>query len=107
MLAGLLAALRVLTNERDPAAVRFADVVAAHTASSAHRTTALSATLLRCADAGAVVDAAGAVLRALVGCGELDRAVTRLSAVGHTSGRDLLVGIALAVDLLITERTGT
>ncbi|CAN5846831.1 hypothetical protein BH23ACT10_BH23ACT10_23760 [soil metagenome] len=107
VLAGLLATLRVCGDPSDTDAGRFADAVALHTARAAHRTTTLSATLLRCADDGAVVHAAGRVLRALAGHGDLDPAVGALAAVGHTSGRDLLTGITIAVDLLTTGRTRT
>jgi hypothetical protein len=94
----------VFADGRDHDAARFADAVARETARAAHRTTALSATLLRCADDGAVVEAARQVLCALAGHGQIDSAVIALTAVGHTSGRDLLAGIAIAVDLLTTER---
>lgn len=107
VLAGLLATLRTLADPGDQDAGRFADAVAHATADAGQRTTALSATLLRCANDGAVVEAARKVFRALAGHGRLDQAITTLAAVGHTSGRDLLIGISAAVELLTTERKRT
>ncbi|MBW3605365.1 MAG: DUF2877 domain-containing protein [Actinobacteria bacterium] len=104
VLAGLLAALRTYRAAHDRRVAGFTDALARETARAAHRTTALSATLLRCADDGAVVGAARRVLRALAGHGRPAEAVASLAVVGHTSGRDLLTGIATAVDLLTTER---
>lgn len=104
VLAGLLAALRTYRAVHDRQDAAFTDALAREIATAAHRTTALSATLLRCADDGAVVGAARRVLRALAGPGRLAEAVAMLAAVGHTSGRDLLTGIGIAVDLLTTER---
>lgn len=104
VLAGLLAALRTYRAAHDRRVAGFTDALARDTARAAHRTTALSATLLRCADDGAVVGAAGRVLRALAGHGRPAEAVASLAVVGHTSGRDLLTGIGIAVDLLTTER---
>jgi hypothetical protein len=101
VVAGTLAGLRVLGTA---ATTSVADALARHSRQHAQRTTALSSTLLRCADDGAVVDAAGRVLRALAGQGRLEDAVTALTRIGHTSGQDLLAGIAIAVDVLTSER---
>lgn len=106
VLAGLLATLRVCAPTGS-AASRFADTLAAHVHAGSGRTTALSATLLRCADAGAVVGAACRVLRMLTGDGPLHTAVVALERTGHTSGRDLLTGITIGVDLLTTGRNRT
>ncbi|HEX6255201.1 MAG TPA: DUF2877 domain-containing protein [Euzebyales bacterium] len=101
VVAGALAALRVLGTG---ATAPVADALARHSRRHAHHTTALSSTLLRCADDAAVVGAAGRVLRALAGQGRLDGAVTALTRIGHTSGQDLLAGITIAVDVLTSER---
>jgi hypothetical protein len=101
VLAGTLAALRVLGGH---ATAPLAAALVEHSRHHAHRTTALSATLLRCADDGAVVGAAARVLRALAGHGRLSAAVTALTRIGHTSGQDLLVGISIATDVLTSER---
>jgi hypothetical protein len=101
VVAGALAALRVLGSE---ATAPVADALARHSLHHAHRTTALSATLLRCAGVGAVVGAAGRVLSALAGQGRVEDAVVALTRIGHTSGHDLLVGIAIAVDVLTSGR---
>ena len=60
------------------------------------RTTALSAQLLGYACDGYCVDEAVAVISALAGNGDLEIAVRRLLAVGHTSGAALAWGIWLA-----------
>ena len=111
VLAGALAALRVLGPSRPPAVATrvgaMADTLgAAVVAAARERTTALSAQLLAYADVGAVALPVGDVLRAVAGRGELVAAAVRLARVGHTSGRDLLIGIALAVDLLLPEPEG-
>lgn len=111
VLAGALATLRVLGPSRPPAVATrvgaMADTLgAAIVAAARERTTALSAQLLAYADVGAVALPVGDVLRAVAGRGELVAAAVRLARVGHTSGRDLLIGIALAVDLLLPEPEG-
>jgi len=111
VLAGALATLRVLGPSRPPAGATrvgmMADTLgAAVVAAARERTTALSAQLLAYADVGAVALPVGDVLRAVAGRGELVAAAVRLARVGHTSGRDLLIGIALAVDLLLPEPEG-
>lgn len=108
VLAGVLATLRVLGPSR-PARVAgrvgaMANALARVAVDEApRRTTALSAQLLAHADVGAVALPVGDVLRAVAGRGELVAAAVRLARVGHTSGDDLLTGIALAVDLLLFE----
>lgn len=103
VLAGLLATLRVL-GRAHAGAIRVADALGGAVRVAAHRTGALSATLLRCADDGAVVGAARRVLEALPGDVALARPVAGLVRLGHTSGHDLLTGIAIGVDLLTSGR---
>lgn len=111
VLAGLLAALRVL-GPTLPVAVAdrvaaTADVLAAAvTGPARERTTALSAQLLAHADRGAVALPVADVLRAVAGRGGLVASASRLARVGHTSGSDLLTGIALAVDIMLPESEG-
>jgi Protein of unknown function (DUF2877) len=88
LVAGWLAALRARgVAEAEPlgAAVRRL---------AAGRTTRLSAALLAAADQGAVVPEAAAVLRAVAGAGDVERAARRLVALGHTSGWYLAAGLA-------------
>jgi len=112
VLAGLLAALRVLGPSL-PAPVgdrvaATADILAAAvTGAAPERTTALSAQLLAHAARGAVALPVADVLRAVAGRGGLVASAARLARVGHTSGGDLLVGIALAVDIMLPESEGT
>jgi hypothetical protein len=111
VLAGTLATLRVLGPSRPPAvAARLAataDALAGAVLSVApQRTTALSAQLLEHADRGAVALPVADVLRAVAGRGGLVAAAARLARVGHTSGGDLLTGIALAVDIMLPESEG-
>jgi hypothetical protein len=111
VLAGALAALRVLGPSL-PASVAgrvatTADALAAAVIGPAReRTTALSAQLLAHADRGAVALPVGDVLRAVAGRGALVASATRLARVGHTSGSDLLTGIALAVGVMVPEPEG-
>jgi len=65
-----------------------------------HRTTAVSAALLRHAARGEVADPAASLLRALTGHGDLVTATDQLLAVGSTSGRDLTLGLLAAVDVV-------
>ncbi len=104
VLAGLLATLRTFPALADREVVTFTDALGREIRRSAPRTTALSATLLRCADSGAVVAAAGQVLRALAGHGAVGVAAAGLRRLGHTSGHDLLTGITIGVDALTTGR---
>jgi hypothetical protein len=111
VLAGILATLRVLGPSRPTAvATRLAataDALAAAVIGVApQRTTALSAQLLEHADRGAVALPVADVLRAIAGRGGLVAAAARLARVGHTSGSDLLTGIALAVDIMLPEPEG-
>jgi len=106
VLAGMLATLRVLGGAH-VGATRVADALASALRAAVHRTSALSATLLRCADDGAVVGAARRVLEALPGDAALTGPVTALARLGHTSGHDLLTGIGIAVDLVTTGREAT
>lgn len=111
VLAGVLATLRVLGPSRPaPVAGRVAataDALAAAVVDAARsRTTALSAQLLGHADHGAVALPVGDVLRAVAGRGALVAAAARLARVGHTSGRDLLAGIALALTTLLPDPEG-
>lgn len=66
-----------------------------------HRTTAVSAALLRHAARGEVADPASGLLRALTGHGDLVKATDELLAVGSTSGRDLTLGLLAAVDVVM------
>lgn len=105
VVAGLLATLVTLGPPDGPVAV-FAERLADGSEHRSGRTTRLSATLLRCAADGAVAAAAGRVLSLLAApCGRpaWSSAVTALASLGHTSGRDLLAGIAVGVDALLAE----
>lgn len=107
VLAGVSALLRHVASGRDvPTAVRaacgaLADRLARVVLEPAvlRRTNDVSADLLRCADRGGVTAAARTVFRA-IGTPDLPVATRRLAAIGHTSGRDLLVGIGLALDVV-------
>jgi hypothetical protein len=61
------------------------------------RTTLVSAALLEQACLARAVPEVSAVLRALAGAGDLDAALARLAAVGHTSGAALALGVGLAL----------
>lgn len=63
------------------------------------RTTDLSLALLRHATQGQVNTELGSVIQALAGTGRLHDALSRLFAVGHTSGIALGLGLSAAVDL--------
>jgi hypothetical protein len=111
VLTGTLATLRVLGPSCSPAVARraktAADAIAGVVARVAHeRTTALSAQLLRHADRGAVALPVADVLRAVAGRGELVGAAARLAGMGHSSGSDVLTGMALAVDTMLPEAEG-
>jgi hypothetical protein len=108
IVAGLLATLAVLAPDDGPTTA-WATALADRAVRRAARTTRLSATLLRCARDGAVAAAASRVLTLLVapaGAGSaLPQATADLARLGHTSGRDLLAGIAIGVDALIADRS--
>jgi hypothetical protein len=91
----------------DAVAARFAAALAAAVAARLAYTSALSATLLRCAGDGAVARPARRLLVALSGDEPLQGPVDALVGLGHTSGRDLLTGIAIAIDLLTGGREPT
>ena len=106
VLAGLLATLRVLGPALDEPAAAHADAVADALARAVvdyavTHTPALSAQLLSFANRSAVARPVAGVLRAIAGDGNLARACLALSRLGHTSGRDLLRGIAVAVDAML------
>jgi hypothetical protein len=63
------------------------------------RTTALSAALLRCAADGWCIPEVERFLVSLSGDTSTDRAAEALLAVGHSSGRGLLAGLASVIDL--------
>lgn len=112
VLAGLLSALRILGPCLGGRVQRHADACADRLAETVLpwadvNTTALSATLLMCADAGGVTSAAARLFRAVAGSGQLDAAAAELARIGHTSGRDLLLGIALGIRHLTTVATGS
>jgi hypothetical protein len=93
ILAGLLVTLRVLGGAPEQA---LAGAIAEAVLPTAYdRTTALSATLLHCAARGQAGREVAAVLRGLTGAEPLGPAAARLRAAGHTSGADLIWGIAL------------
>lgn len=97
MLGGLLLALRLLGGSirGGTRAVWLADWLgAAVTSYATDRTTSLSATLLHCAAHGQAAGEVVTVLRAFAGQEPAMPAVTRLLAVGHTSGADLAWGLA-------------
>jgi hypothetical protein len=69
-------------------------------AASLFRTTTLSATLLDCALHGEVLPEFARLVRALGNPAELTPAIAALAAIGHTSGRALLLGADLALGSL-------
>lgn len=105
VLAGVLAAGRLLASEDRPLAA-----LAAATAALRHRTTTLAATLTAHAARGEVAIPFGTVVLALTGRGSVRTALAGLLAVGHTSGHDLATGLALGARLALappTPRTRT
>jgi hypothetical protein len=100
LVAGALAALRAVDS---PLA---APLGAAVLALAPGRTTRLSAALLAAADRAAVIPEAAAVLRALSGAGDLDAALGRLAAVGHTSGSYLAAGLLAGARLAAGDLVG-
>ncbi|SDP59619.1 Protein of unknown function [Klenkia soli] len=97
VLAGTVAGLVLLGH---PAAERFGAGVHALAAA---RTTELSRALLKHAAAGRVSGEFAAVVRGLVGQGDLVAAIAALLATGSTSGRAMTLGLCTAIDL--AERT--
>jgi len=93
VLAGTVAGLVLMGH---PAAERFGAGVHAL---AAGRTTELSRALLKHAAAGRVSGEFAAVVRALIGQGDLDRALVTLLATGSTSGRAMALGLSTAIDL--------
>ena len=99
--AGLAGARQV----DDPATVTFFERVGADAAAVARgRTTALSATLLRHAARGEMATPARRLVEALFGDGRLLPALDALLRVGHTSGRDLAVGIVAGTRAVFHDR---
>lgn len=66
------------------------------TTAARRRTTALSAALLELAARGEAAATALDLVDALAGHGDLEQAAQALFALGHTSGRDLAAGLAIA-----------
>lgn len=102
VLAGVLAALRLLPEALAAPPHPLTDTLAAATLHRAReRTPALSAALLGHAALGQVPTPAGRLLRALTDNDDLEAAARGLMAVGHTSGRELTYGIALGARAVI------
>lgn len=97
VLAGALCAV-VLLEHPDAAAFAAALVRAAE-----DRTTWLSAALLREAAAGRPSAELGAALTVLVGGGDPAAALSRLLAVGHTSGAAMTLGLMLGIDAVVVR----
>jgi hypothetical protein len=97
VLCGLVSAGRTLARARgaDDLDVALHRLGGTLLADAAERTTALSAALLWHAARGELARPARGVLRALLGRTPLEPAVDALLAVGHSSGRDLAVGMGL------------
>jgi hypothetical protein len=96
ILCGLLLGLRLVGGSltHGGTAVWLADWLgAAVTEDAGTRTTALAATLLHCAARGEAGAEVAGVLRAVAGHEQLEPAVRRLLAAGHTSGADLTFGL--------------
>lgn len=74
-------------------------------ADAGERTTALSAALLWHAARGELARPARGLLRALLGRTPLDPALDALLAVGHSSGRDLAVGVRLGARAALAATT--
>ncbi len=99
VLAGALVALRAAGS---PLADDLARAVAGG-AAGRHGRRSVSAALLRHAAQGQCIPELAALLRALDGRGNLERALIALGAVGHTSGDALAAGVRLALVELIEE----
>ncbi|QKD99871.1 DUF2877 domain-containing protein [Nocardioides marmotae] len=89
VVAGWLVAARAADRPRG--------AVAAGVRRWAHRTTTLSATLLVDAIEGGCIPEFRSLLLALATGRDVDGAVARLTAVGHTSGAGMLLGAGLAL----------
>lgn len=89
VIAGWLVTTRALAGDIGP--------VARAVREHQHRTTTLSATLLADAAEGETIPEFRALLLALAAAGDIATAVTRLVAVGHTSGAGMLLGADLAL----------
>lgn len=102
VLAGMLATLRTLAAPLGLSAVDEAahDVGGALVTAAVASTTALSAALLWHAARGELADPARHALRGLAGRTPLAPARDELVAVGHRSGRDLALGMAVAARAL-------
>jgi len=74
-------------------------------ARAGERTTALSATLLRCATDGLAAQPVLDLVDALVGRQPLEPALRALLAVGHTSGHDSARGVHVAAAALLEHGT--
>lgn len=69
-----------------------------------HRTTALSATLLRRASKGDVLPAFADLVRALQDDPDhISTSIAQLLSIGHTSGAGMLLGLRIALDHIITR----
>lgn len=86
---------------------RLHDLGGAVAAAGRKSTTALSATLLWHAARAEVAQPARHVLRALAGATPLEPAVRALLRVGHTSGRDMGVGLAIGARLALAALDAT
>ncbi len=114
IVAGFLSGLRLLPEAfpllllRAPmlGGARMAGTVAAAVAGASTRTTAPSAALLAHAARGEVARPAGRLLVALVGAAPIGGAVQELLGVGHTSGRDLAMGLMIAGNCVIAGIDG-
>lgn len=110
LLAGFVATLHRLDVSR-PIATVVDDLTAAILARAPGHTTDLSATLLASAVDGAMALPAAALVQAVTaGDTTADRmqvALARLTAIGHTSGHDLALGILTALHVAATTATPT
>jgi hypothetical protein len=104
VLAGLLVTLRHLGAATGvERAVWLADWLAATVTYDARtRTTPISATLLHCAARGEASPEVIAVLRGIAGQQALEPARLQLRRLGHTSGSDLIQGIAIGVNAVLS-----
>ena len=107
LLCGALAAIHTLAPRL---ALRDLDALASDLGErllvdAADRTTALSATLLLHAHRGQLARPARAVLRGLLGRTPVSPALDALLTVGHSSGRDLAVGLSLGAHVTLATAT--
>lgn len=100
VLAGTLSAGMTLLTAMGAAGGRHAAVLRAVAAevvvAAPRRTTALSASLLAHAARREMAAPASDLVVALAGRGDIDGCLRRLLGVGHTSGRDLAIGVVIA-----------